>query len=110
MRYSLRKTFFKFYHAFLAVIFTGLKYKVKSNAENGEGYSDVVIKDLANFRIIIFEVKHSAKKSDMEKDYDKALTQIVERQYAVEYEDEFDDILCYGISFYKKRCFVKVLW
>lgn len=98
-----------FYHAFLAGIFTGLKYKVKSNAENGEGRSDVVIKDRANFRVVIFEVKHSEKKSDMEKDCDKALAQIVERQYAAEYEDEFDDILCYGISFYKKRCFVKAI-
>ena len=26
---------------------------------------------------------------------------------AVEYEDEFDEIICYGISFFKKKCLVK---
>ena len=98
-----------FYHAFLAGIFTGLYYKVKSNAENGEGRSDVVIKDRANRRLVIFEVKHSTKRTEMEKDCDKALTQIADRQYAVEYEDEFDEIICYGISFFKKRCLVKSL-
>ena len=98
-----------FYHAFLAGIFTGLDYKVKSNAENGEGRSDVVIKDRSNRRLVIFEVKHSTKRTEMEKDCDKALAQIIDRQYAAEYEDEFDEIICYGISFFKKRCLVKSL-
>ena len=98
-----------FYHAFLAGIFTGLSYKVKSNAESGEGRSDVVVKDRIRFRVSIFEVKHSAKRADMEKDCNRALTQIVDRKYAVEYEDEFDEIFCYGIAFYKKRCLVKYL-
>ena len=45
----------------------------------------------------------------MEKDCGKALTQIADRQYAIDYEDDFDEILCYGITFYKKRCLVKGL-
>lgn len=98
-----------FYHAFLAGIFTGLYYKVKSNAENGEGRSDIVIKDRSNGRLVIFEVKHSTKRTEMEKDCDKALAQITDRQYAAEYEDEFDEIICYGIAFFKKRCLVKLL-
>ena len=43
----------------------------------------------------------------MEKDCNKALAQIRDGQYAVEYEDEFDEIICYGISFFKKKCLVK---
>ena len=31
----------------------------------------------------------------------------VEGQHAKEYEDDYDRILCYGISFFKKRCMVK---
>ena len=27
--------------------------------------------------------------------------------YAKEYEEDYDQILCYGISFFKKRCMVK---
>ena len=27
--------------------------------------------------------------------------------YAKEYEDDYDQVLCYGISFFKKRCLVK---
>lgn len=98
-----------FYHAFLAGIFAGLGYKVESNKEHGEGRSDVVIKDKKNFRVAVFEIKYSDKKINMEKDCGKALTQIADRQYAIDYEDDFDEILCYGITFYKKRCLVKGL-
>ena len=29
-------------------------------------------------------------------------------QIAKEYEDDFDHILCYGVSFFKKRCCIKL--
>ena len=38
---------------------------------------------------------------------DTALRQIDDRMYAKEYEEDYDQILCYGISFFKKRCMVK---
>ena len=97
-----------FYHAFLAGIFTGLGYKVESNKEHGEGRSDIVIKDNRNFRVAVFEVKYSDKKIYLEKDCDRALEQIDIRQYTADLEEDFDDILCYGIAFYKKRCLVKL--
>ena len=97
-----------FYHAFLVGIFTGAGYSVKSNRENGEGRSDVVIKDNNNMRVAIFEVKYSEKKAYLEKDCDRALDQIRDRQYFVEFEDEYEEVFCYGISFWKKRCLVKV--
>lgn len=96
-----------FYHAFLLGIFTGLSYKVKSNSENGEGRSDIVVQDYSGLKVAIFEVKHSAKITEMEKDCDKALAQIRDRNYTVEYEDDFEEVICYGISFFKKRCLVK---
>ena len=43
----------------------------------------------------------------LESECDIALEQIDERMYAKEYEDDYDNILCYGISFFKKRCLVK---
>lgn len=96
-----------FYHAFLLGILTGLGYDTNSNKENGEGRSDIVVQDYSGLKVAIFKVKHSAKITEMEKDCDKALAQIRDGQYAVEYEDEFDEIICYGISFFKKKCLVK---
>ncbi len=97
-----------FYHAFLAGIFAGAGYIVESNKEHGEGRSDVVVSDPVNARIAIFEVKYSATLEKMSAACDAALRQIDERMYAEEYKDEYDTIICYGVSFFKKRCMVKV--
>lgn len=96
-----------FYHAFLAGIFTGAGYMVDSNKEHGEGRSDVVVHDGIHARVAIFEAKYTKSLDQLERACDTALQQIDERMYAKEYEDDYDDILCYGISFFKKRCMVK---
>ena len=96
-----------FYHAFLAGIFTGAGYMVDSNKEHGEGRSDVVVYDPINARVAIFEAKYTKTLGNLEKDCDTALQQIDNRMYAKEYEDDYDQILCYGISFFKKRCMVR---
>ena len=96
-----------FYHAFLAGIFAGAGYMVESNKEHGEGRSDVVIYDSMNARVAIFEAKYSKSREEMERDCNRAIEQINKKMYASEYEDDYDEILCYGISFFKKRCFVK---
>ena len=96
-----------FYHAFLAGIFTGAGYMVESNREHGEGRSDVIVYDSSEGRVAVFEVKYSKKLEDMLKDCEKALQQIDTKLYAKEYEDDYDEVLCFGISFFKKRCIVK---
>lgn len=96
-----------FYHAFLAGIFTGAGYSVESNREHGEGRSDVLIKNPRNARIAIFEAKYARKLGDLETCCEAALQQIDKRQYATEFEDDYDSIRCYGIAFYKKRCLVR---
>lgn len=96
-----------FYHAFLTGIFAGAGYMVDSNKGHGEGRSDVVVDDPANGRIAIFEAKYTKELDDLERTCDKALQQIDDRMYAEEYKDDYDQILCYGISFFKKRCRVK---
>lgn len=96
-----------FYHAFLAGIFTGAGYMVDSNKEHGEGRSDVVVYDSINARVAIFEAKYTKALENLESECDTALQQIDDRMYAKEYEDDYDQILCYGISFFKKRCMVK---
>lgn len=96
-----------FYHAFLAGIFAGAGYMVDSNKEHGEGRSDVVVYDIINARVAVFEAKYTRALDKLESECDIALEHIDERMYAKEYEDDYDDIMCYGISFFKKRCLVK---
>lgn len=96
-----------FYHAFLAGIFAGAGYMVDSNKEHGERRSDVVVYDTVNARVAVFEAKYTRALDKLESECDIALEQIDERMYAKEYEDDYDDIMCYGISFFKKRCLVK---
>ena len=97
-----------FYHAFLAGIFAGAGYEVDSNKEHGEGRSDVVVLDSEGDRVAIFEAKYSRTQDAMSKDCAAALEQIEDRQYAKEFEEDYDSVLCYGIAFYKKRCLVRM--
>lgn len=97
-----------FYHAFLAGIFAGAGYVVESNKEHGEGRSDVVVYDPEEGRVAVFEAKYSKTLETMDTDCQKALDQINEKMYAKEFEDDFDHILCYGVSFFKKRCCIKL--
>ena len=96
-----------FYHAFLAGIFVGAGYSVESNREHGEGRSDIVIYNDVTGQVAVFEAKYSRKLEDLEKDCQKALDQINTKMYAKEFEDAYEEVLCYGIAFYKKRCLVK---
>lgn len=96
-----------FYHAFLAGIFAGAGYMVESNREHGEGRSDVVVIDPHNGRVAVFEAKYSRTLERLEPDCTEALARIDDRMYAKEFEDNYDQVLCYGISFFRKRCYVK---
>ena len=96
-----------FYHAFLAGIFTGAGYSVDSNRERGEGRSDVVVRNSSKGRVALFEAKYAKTLDGLEASCEAALRQIEDRQYAKDFADDYDDILCYGIAFYKKRCLVQ---
>ena len=96
-----------FYHAFLTGIFTGAGYSVDSNRERGEGRSDVVVRNSSKGRVALFEAKYAKTLDGLEASREAALRQIEDRQYAKDFADDYDDILCYGIAFYKKRCLVQ---
>lgn len=96
-----------FYHAFLAGIFAGAGYTVESNREHGEGRSDVVVYDEIGARVAIFEAKYAKTLDGLATECDLALQQIDDRMYAKEFEDDYDEIFCYGISFFKKRCMLR---
>lgn len=96
-----------FYHAFLAGIFAGAGYSVDSNRERGEGRSDVVVRNSSKGRVALFEAKYAKTLDGLEASCEAALRQIEDQQYAKDFADDYDDILCYGIAFYKKRCLVQ---
>ena len=98
-----------FYHAFLAGILAGTGCAVKSNREHGEGRSDVVVYNMEKRQVAIFEAKYAKTLDGLEASCDAALQQIEDRQYAKDFADDYDDILCYGIAFYKKRCLVRTM-
>lgn len=97
-----------FYHAFFAGIFAGAGYIVESNKEHGEGRSDIIVQDYTGDRMAVFEVKYSKSQDGLENECLKAIAQIDNKMYAKEFEEDYSQVICYGISFYKKRCMVKV--
>lgn len=97
-----------FYHAFLAAIFAGAGYTVESNREHGEGRSDVVVYDSENGRVAVFEIKYAQTSASLPTACEAALTEITTRMYAQEFEDNYDQIYCYGIAFFKKRCLIEI--
>ena len=93
-----------FYHGMLLGL---LQYEdnwlIKSNAESGEGFSDILIETQSRIGIVI-EVKY-AKENDLENWCMEALDQIERNHYEARLvEDGMKSILKYGIAFYKKRC------
>ena len=96
-----------FYHAFLAGIFAGGDYIVESNKEHGTGRSDIVVVDPENYHALIFEVKCAKKMDKLDQECDKALSQIVNKKYSLDFIEKYRKITRFGIAFYKKNCLVK---
>ena len=97
-----------FYHAFLTGILAGSGCAVESNREHGEGRSDIVMYHPDRPQVVLFEAKYAKTLNGLEASCAAALQQIEDRQYAKEFEDDYDSVLCYGIAFYKKRCLVRM--
>ena len=106
------------YHAFLngslsAVVAPESDY-YSSNGEIGSGRADIqfVLNKSENSRdrkLIIIECKVAVSERELEKQSDLALEQIKEK-YIQGVKGKYKtvtDICIYGISFYKKQCFVK---
>ena len=95
-----------FYHGLLLGL---LGYKddwiVKSNAESGIGYSDILIEIRENRIGIVIEMKYAANGSKLESACHEALCQIEDRKYEARLkEDGMKNIIKYGIACYKKEC------
>ncbi len=94
-----------FYHGILLGLFAGMNnWRVKSNAEAGEDYSDISIEIDDKEIGIIIEVKY-AEKAAFDSACKEALEQIQNRNYEeLLIDDGMTVIRKYGIACYKKRC------
>lgn len=98
------------YHTFLLGMLVGnAAWGVKSNRETGEGFADLLVETENPDAGIIIELKSVDRLSELDGACRQAIAQIHERRYDRTLRDEGrDDILAYGIAFYKKRCRVAV--
>ena len=94
-----------FYHGILLGL---LGYKsswlIKSNAESGTGYSDILIEVPDNRTGIVIELKY-AEDGDMDAACSEALRQIEEKDYIAKLkQDGMRNFIKYGIACFKKDC------
>lgn len=108
---SFNDAYENFYHGFIVGILSHMEgYIVKSNRESGDGRSDIFIRPLSIFqRAVILELKVCNKPREIFTKCDEALQQIEDNKYEDDLKEEgFDDIIKYGLSFYRKDCLVKI--
>ncbi|MDE7477033.1 MAG: ATP-binding protein [Lachnospiraceae bacterium] len=94
-----------FYHGILLGLFGNMNsWTVKSNAESGDGYSDISV-EIQDLEIgIIIELKY-AENTAFDEACHEALKQIKDRNYEEKLiDDGMKTIYRYGIACYKKRC------
>ena len=94
-----------FYHGILLGLLAYMDgWLVKSNAESGEGYSDISIEIRQREIGIVIELKY-AENGTFDTSCQEALRQIHERKYETALiENGLHTIYRYGIACYKKRC------
>ena len=100
-----------FYHGFLSGVFSNCSDFIsdyKSNSESGDGYADLIFKNKDGDTAVILELKASKSDDDFEQDVNEALLQIEKKKYYEPFVKKvnIETIYCYGISFYKKQCYI----
>ena len=95
-----------FYHGFLVGVVND--YEVVSNRESGNGRFDVcVLPENILGTVVLIECKHSISEDDLIDDAKEGARQIVEKKYLEEHRfKKYENAVGYGISFYKKQCYV----
>ena len=92
----------KFYHAYLLGMLKNRKdWRVKSNAETGNGYCDISIKLPKQKLGILIEMKYTRDEAKLEEYCREALDQIERKGYKIE---RVTKTLKYGIACCRKSC------
>ena len=99
-----------YYHGFLAGMLKNIgNYIVQSNRESGKGRPDILVRyPSVRGKAIIIEIKVSKTYQGLEEKCEEALRQIEEQDYEAALRQEgYQDILKYGVAFYRKECMIK---
>ena len=102
-----------YYHGFLNGIFTNCKDNLgeyHSNYESGDGYADILFKDIDCRKVAIIEIKSASVGSDLVTLSETALSQIEEKNYSEPFMSNrmIQSIDAYGVAFAGKNCAVSV--
>ncbi len=94
-----------FYHGILLGLLSHMDdWNIRSNAETGEGYSDITVEIEGEETGIVIELKY-AENAQFDAACEKAVKQIRDKNYEeLLINDGMKTIYCYGIACYKKRC------
>ena len=97
-----------FYHGILLGLLSHRgDWILKSNAESGKGYSDILVRMDSDSTGIVIEIKYSETR-DMEAACQQALAQIEEKNYAQQLlDDGMTTILKYGVACLRKTCMIR---
>ena len=100
-----------YYHGFLNGIFTNCKDNLgeyHSNYESGDGYPDILFKDIDCRKVAIIELKSASIGSDLVTLSETALSQVEEKNYSEPFMSNrmIQSIYAYGIAFAGKNCFI----
>lgn len=95
-----------FYHGLLlGLLRSKPDWRIKSNRESGDGFSDISIEPTIPEKGIVIEVKYANTISGLDDACGRAMKQIRDRRYDEALrEDGREDIIAYGIAFCRKRC------
>ena len=95
-----------FYHGLLlGLLRSEMNWLILSNAESGDGFSDILIEPEDPDAGIVIEVKYASSVAGLGKACEEALRQIREKRYDERLRnDGRTDVLTYGIAFCRKRC------
>lgn len=95
-----------FYHGLLlGLLRSDPTWSILSNAESGDGFSDILIEPEDPDAGIVIEVKYSPTLAGMESVCEAAMNQIKEKRYDERLRNEGrENVTAFGIAFCKKRC------
>ncbi|SPT68314.1 Predicted AAA-ATPase [Anaerobiospirillum thomasii] len=99
----------QYYHGFMQGLLieavTDCGITMLDESESGLGYSDIILDDCTNKRVVILEFKKATEHvKNCIKVANEALEQIRAKNYAATYLDYYEQIYGIGIGFYQKGC------
>ena len=96
------------------MIFAGIlnrygEWRIKSNADAGNGYADIVVKDFKSGKAFVIEFKNASSEKELDKEIENAFNQIEEKKYTETIQEEdITEIYLYAIACYNKRCKIEI--